>query len=131
VDAYLTAQARDSFAALSALAPGRPLMGLLLGHTRGHRFVVERILPAPPGIAPDERSLTRIDAAFAGRIIGFFVAGDSARIKASLRRPSAAGRLLLIVKTSKRGPSFKAVAVDFDGRIRFVPLPVHCDEAAP
>jgi hypothetical protein len=124
VDAFIAADAREALVALNALAPGKKLLGVLIGHKRGHRFVVERIFPAPPGFGLDERNMLRADDAFAGRAVGFYASGNIARLKAALRGPAAAGRLLLSVRTAKRGPALKAYAVDFDGRCRFVPLPL-------
>lgn len=131
MDAFIAADARQAFDALTTLSPGRKLLGVLIGHKRGHRFIVERIFPAPPGFRLDERDILRADEAFAGRAIGFFASGDMARLKAALRGPAAAGRLLLSVRTEKRGPAFKAYAVDFDGRFRFVPLPLIIEGAEP
>ncbi len=130
MDAFIASEARQSLAALSALSGGKKLFGVLVGHKRGHRFIVEKAFPAqafrfsPAGFA-------RADELFAGKVLGFYASGDLARIKAQLRRPYAAGRLLLAVRTTKSAPSFKAYAVDFDGRFRVVPLPLIVEESAP
>lgn len=130
MDAYLTAEARQSFEALNALAPGQKHFGFLIGHKRGHRFIVEKIFPAPAGFKIDPGNILRLDELFAGRAIGFYASGDVARLKAGLRQPAAAGRLLLAVRTARRAPAIKAYAIDFDGRFRFIPLPLISEEAA-
>jgi len=124
VDAYIAAEARRSFEALDALAPGRKHFGFLIGHKRGHRFIVEKIFPAPAGLKIDLRNILRFDDLYAGRAIGFYTSGDLAGIKARLRQPAASGRILLAVRAARRAPAFKAYAVDFDGRFRFAPLPL-------
>lgn len=124
MDAYITAEARQSFEALNSLAPGQKHLGFLIGHKRGHRFIVEKIFPAPAGFKIDPENILRLDELFAGRAIGFYASGDVARLKAGLRQPAAAGRLLLAVRTASGAPAFKAYAIDFDGRFRFILLPL-------
>lgn len=128
MDAFITAEARQAFGALSALSPGRRLFGILVGHKRGHRFIVEKAFPAA-GFRFAPRDFFLIDELFAGRVLGFYASGDLGRLKARLRQPYAAGRMLLSVRPAKRGPAFKAFAIDFEGRFRVVPLPLIVEES--
>jgi hypothetical protein len=128
VDVYIADEARRSFEALNALAPRQKHFGFLIGHKRGHRFIVEKIFPAPAGLKTGLRNLPRFDDLFARRAIGFYASGDLARVKAGLRQPAASGRLLLAFRAAGRAPAFKAYAVDFDGRFRFLPLPLILEE---
>jgi len=130
VDALITAEARQALGALSALSPGRKLFGILVGHKRGHRFIVEKAFPAA-AFRFAARDFFRIDELFAGGVLGFYASGDLNRIKARLRQPYAAGRLFVSVRTARRAPAFKAFAIDFDGRFRVVPLPLIVEESAP
>ena len=117
--------------ALNALAPRMRQGGVLLGHKRGHRFIVENLLPTPGGLDPRPAFLARLDELFGGRAIGLFGSGGAARLKTALRQPAAAGRMLLCVRFGKSGPRFEAWAVDFDGRFRFVPLPLILEDDRP
>ena len=131
VDAFLAAEARQALEALSALSPRKKLFGILLGHTRGHRFIVEKIFPSPETMSLSPRNILRIDELFAGKAVGFYASGEIAPLKAKLRQPAAAGRLLLAVRQAKRGPVIKAYGIDFDGRFRFLPLPLTIEETGP
>jgi hypothetical protein len=124
VDAYITAEALQILEALDALNPRRRRSGVLIGHKRGRRFIVERILPAPANFDPKPAVLGRLDEIFAGKAVGFFSSGDLTRTRAGLRQPLAAGRLLLATESRRRARRVKAWAVDFDGRFRFIPIPV-------
>jgi len=130
MDAFIAAEARQSLAALSALSAGKKLFGILVGHKRGHRFIVEKAFPAA-AFRFSPADFARADELFAGKVLGFYSSGGLARIKARLLQPYAAGRLLLAVRTAKHAPSFKAYAVDFDGRFRVVPLPLIVEEGGP
>ncbi len=130
MDAFIASEAGQSLAALSALSAGNKLFGVLVGHKRGRRFVVEKAFPAAAfRFSPAE--FARVDDLFAGKVLGFYASGDIARIKAKLRQPYAAGRLLVAVRTAKRAPSYKAYTVDFDGRFRVAPIPLIVEEGAP
>jgi hypothetical protein len=131
VDAFLTAEARQALEALNALSPAKRHAGLLIGHERGHRFIVEMAFPTPATFEPGPAAFARLDEVFDGRAIGFFTSGDAARLKAKLRQPYAAGRLLLSIRFGRATPAFKAWAVDFEGRFRFIPIPVIVEESRP
>jgi hypothetical protein len=131
VDTYITAEARQALEALNALSPRKKLFGILIGHKRGHRFIVEKIFPATAGFGLGPSNILRLDELFAGRAVGFYASGDVARLKARLRQPAAAGRLLITGRAGKHAPDLKALAVDFDGRFRFVPLPLIIEETNP
>jgi hypothetical protein len=131
VDTFVTAEARQALEALDVLSPAKRHAGLLIGHERGHRFIVEKVLPTPAGFDPDPAVFARLDKIFGVRAIGFYTSGDAAPLKAKLRQPYAAGRLLLSVRFGRSKPAFRAWAVGFDGRFRFIPIPVIVEESRP
>jgi hypothetical protein len=132
MDAYLGREALKALEALRRLAPRRATLGFLLGHTRGHRFFVENIFPAPSRAWPSLDEFYGLDRLFEGRIIGFFAFRQDEKIKRHLLAPFAVGKAYLEISPSRVPGKIRAAAsvVDFDGRFRFVRLPLRAERAA-
>jgi len=126
MDAYLSAESLRSLEALSRLSPrGKPI-GLLLGHTRGKRFFIERVFALPARAWPSLEDFYALDRLFEGRIIGFFAFRPDRRTAGALLAPHAAGKSFLGLSPARRPGKIRAAAsvIDFDGRFRFVRLPL-------
>jgi len=123
MDAYLTAEARRALAAFGALSPKPDLSGFLLGHKRGHRFIVENIFPLPKGFRPTLEHYYSLDRLLDGKIIGFFAFPPTAVPKSDLLQPFACGKLLLGVRVDKkRNLHYESFVIDYDGRFKAKPV---------
>jgi len=58
--------------------------GLLLGHKRGGRFIIEKAVPCGPGVFPGRNVYPRLAIQFGGFL--FFFAAEKARTPAALQR---------------------------------------------
>jgi len=149
VDAFLSSDAQRTLHALTLLAPAKCASGLLLGHKRAGRFFVEAAFPAPAGFRPSLENFPALSANFQGRIIGFFLIGGGAADRRLFLQPLACGRCVVTVARPKSGNftrrgssiiakrnfhdiarrepgaiSFRAFAIDYDGRFRLDPINV-------
>lgn len=123
MDAYLTAEALRAFEAFSILSVKPDFSGFLIGHKRGHRFIVENILPLPKGLRPSLENTFSLDRLLEGKIIGFFAFPPTAERRSSLFHPFACGKLFLGVRASTmRGLRFEPAVIDYEGR--FLARPV-------
>jgi len=129
MDAFLAAEALQALNALNIISPSKKLAGFLIGHKRGRRFFVEKVLPAPAGFWPTLEDFARLDKLFEGKIIGLFAFGDAAKLKQHLFQPFACGRLFLEVRTREgRGLRFKARRLDFEGRFYLEPVELRLEK---
>jgi hypothetical protein len=130
MDAFLTSEALQTLEALMVLSFPKNSFGLLLGHKRARRFIVENILPAPADFRLEPGRLERLDRLFAGRIIGYFGLDLEAKKKKDLLQPLAAGRLFLgVVRRKQGGLGLKPSVIDYDGRFALVPVEIVREKA--
>ncbi|MBM3310083.1 MAG: hypothetical protein FJY80_01090 [Candidatus Aminicenantes bacterium] len=132
MDVYIAREAEKEIAALGLFGEGKGSLGLLLGHTRGKRFFVEGLFVAPGRDWPSLDGLYALDRLFEGRVIGFFAFRPGGPAARALLAPQAVGKAYLEISRARRTGTFKlaASAVDFDGRFKFVPLPLRREPAA-
>ncbi|MCX6559471.1 MAG: hypothetical protein NTZ26_03050 [Candidatus Aminicenantes bacterium] len=121
MDAYLTPDARLALQALAVTSGRAASAGFLIGHVRGGRFIVEGLVPAAsPTTISDPEIFFRLDALYAGRIIGFFLAASAASARKPLLRPHACGKLVLAARKTPSGRSaWKGFLIEFDGEFSF------------
>ena len=125
VDVLITRRVSAELDALKIFRPAPSAWGLLIGHRRGPRIVVESIFPAAAGAAlPPPGPLDDLDRRFGGKVIGFFAVRPGAALKKSLLGPYFYGRVLLEVHFSRGGILLKAFAVEFDGAFFLAPVPL-------
>ena len=95
MDAYLSQEACQSLNVINLISSSSISDGLLIGHKRGPRFFVEKILPSPPGFFPSLKKYHELDQLFNGKLLGFFSFNpDEKKIKKILA-PFACGKLFL------------------------------------
>jgi hypothetical protein len=115
VDVLITGGAVLALEALNVLRPGRAAWGVLIGHKRGRRYLIERIFFAGAGTAlPSLQVLDELDGLWDGRIVGLLAIRPDAAFKKLLLGPYFYGRLYLDFRPAKNGPRLRAYAVDFN-----------------
>lgn len=125
MDVFITPEARREIEALRVFRPKPGAWGAVVGHKRGPRFIVEKVLTAgAAGAAPDEKALAELDGIWPGRIIGVLLARPPAALKKALLGPAWFGRLVLQSTGPARAPVLGAAVVGYERRFRFEPLPL-------
>lgn len=129
VDAFISMEAQQALRAIKSIAPGKSVSGLLIGHKRGRRFVVERAFPAPAGFKPSLKSLHLLDGIFEGKIIGFFQFHSDEKKERAFLQPSACGKFFLAIDSLPSGQSLLiGCLIDYDGRFELEPILVTMEE---
>lgn len=101
----------------------RPTSGVLLGHVRGVRWVVESVYPCLKSECWNEAGFWNLQRIFGGRIIGFYSSHRLAENHSRLFKPFACGKLFLAVAARRSGAiAVRAWAIEFNGRFRLSPL---------
>lgn len=99
--------------------------GLLLGHRRGTRYVVESVLPSMPGFFSSHEALAACRRHLPCRILGFFTfKPESGKIKKILS-PSTYGKLYLeVAADDTERLSFTSYVVEFKDGFYLAPIPI-------
>jgi len=115
MDAYLSREARQSLTALRLVSSNALPDGLLLGHKRGHRFFVEKILPSLKGFFPSLKKYQELDEFYEGKVLGFFsFHPDEKKIKKILA-PFAYQKLFLEINlNTQKEMAIKPHVIDYD-----------------
>ena len=121
---------RDSRRILEALVRlGSSAEGLLFGHTRGPRRIVEHVLAFPPDADPGAEDLIEIDRIFGGGLIGWFAIGESTRPEQRALQPYMTGKLFLRIRPGgDRGPVVEPFVVEFRQGFVLAPIEMHSSE---
>ncbi|MGD2245804.1 MAG: hypothetical protein PVI11_04570 [Candidatus Aminicenantes bacterium] len=98
MDAYLSREARQILKALSLVSSNSKSDGFLIGHRRGHRLFVEKILPSREGFFPSLKKYHELEELFEGQLIGFFSFRLDEKKMSRLLAPHAYGKLFLEIK---------------------------------
>lgn len=124
MDVLITPEARLEIAALRTFRPAAATWGVLVGHKRGYRFIVEKVFPAGgPGRAPDARLLAGLDGIWPGMTIGLFTYRPDAAFRKAVLGPAWFGKLVLRVSGSAKAPALRPFTVEFERRFLLVPVP--------
>jgi hypothetical protein len=125
VDVLITPEARREFEAVRALRAGPSTWGLLIGHKRGFRFIVEKIFPAGAGPAgPGERLITELERIWPGRLIGLFAVRPGTAFRKAVLGPLFYGKLILRPGMSSGKPAIRASIVEFERKFTLKPVPL-------
>ncbi|OGD12159.1 MAG: hypothetical protein A2W20_00665 [Candidatus Aminicenantes bacterium RBG_16_66_30] len=123
MDVLITPEARRELEALRAFRPRPGTWGVLVGHRRGSRFIVEKLLAAgDPGTVPGEDLLERLDAVWPGRTIGLIAVRPGAAFKRAARGPAWYGKLVLELAGTARAPLVRPFVVEFERRFFLDPI---------
>ena len=125
VDVLITRVALLELKALNALKPRPRFWGLLIGHKRGFRFIVERIFPAGEAASrPSAEGFEALDRLSEGRIIGVFAVRPGVSLRRTFLDPFFYGKLFLDVSLGGKGPCVKSYVVEYDRAFFFLPVPL-------
>jgi len=123
MDAYLSHEACQSLNFINLISSSSISDGLLIGHKRGHRFFVEKILPSLPGFFPSLKKYHELDQFFNGKLLGFFSFNpDEKKIKKILA-PFACGKLFLEISSNQqRKITIKSYVIDYENEFFLLPV---------
>jgi len=123
MDAYLSREAYHFLQGLN-LASSKPNMGgLLIGHKRGHRLFVEKILPTKKGFYSSLESYFALDEHFGGKLIGFFAYEADEKIIKKILFPFAFEQLFLDIRlTKKKKMTIKSYIIDYKKKFFLLPV---------
>jgi hypothetical protein len=123
MDVYLSRQALHQFEALNVMSAGKE--GILDGHKRGQRFLVEHILPIEGALSPSPESLRRLQDFFQESFLGFFSFDSGKSQDQRAWGPAYVGKVFLeIVSRPGSKPLYRASVIEFDGAFRLLPLKI-------
>jgi len=123
VDAFITPEARREIDALMVFRPKPGTWGVLVGHTRGFRFIVDKAFPAGDGgRAPDEDLLAGLDGVWPGRTIGLFAVRPGAAFTKAVRGPAWYGKLVLRLTGPAGSPAMRPSVVEYKRRFFLAPI---------
>ncbi len=124
MDALITPAAAKDLESFAAFGPGPGVWGVLIGHRRGPRTIVEKVAAGCCGPArpPDGPALARFDAIWPGRVIGLAAVRPGAAFKRAALGPAWYGRIVLTLAGRAASPAWSAFVVEFDGRFFLDPV---------
>jgi len=123
MDVLITPEAKREMEALRAFKPKPGTWGVVVGHMRGRRFIVEKVVPAGrPGTLPDEGLLAGLDAVWPGRTIGLVAVRPGAAFRKAVCGPAWYGKLVLELAGPAAAPVIRPSVVEFERRFFLVPI---------
>ncbi len=129
MDAFLSSEAFQFLQALNLVASPSHPDGFLIGHKRGHRFLVEKILPSGKGFFPSLARYQELEEFYRGRLLGFFSFRPDERKLKKILVPFAFGKLYLELQAKNRKKiAMKSYVIDFNGQFFLSPIPLQLDK---
>lgn len=124
VDVLIIPEARREIDAMQAFRSRTGTWGGIVGHRRGSRFIVEKVVAAGnPGTAPDERVLAELERIWPGRIVGIAAVRPDAAFKKAVLGPAWYAKLVLQLTGPARARVLRAFVVEFEGKFFLEPVP--------
>jgi hypothetical protein len=115
MDVLLTPEAMREVEALRVVRPAASTWGFLVGHKRGHRFIVEKVFPAGSGrTLPDKQIISGLDGIWPGGVVGLFAVRPGAAFRKAVLGPAWYGKLVLSLGLTSRRPTFRPFVIEFD-----------------
>lgn len=123
MDVYLSLEAENNFKALQEISSDLICDGLLIGHKRGHRYLIEKIFPTMENFFPNVEKYYSLNQMFKDRIVGFYsFKGNDKKLKIILS-PFAYGKLYIEVELNKeKRINFKPYLIDFRKNFYLSPI---------
>jgi hypothetical protein len=121
MDVYLSKEAQSFLEALNMVKGDHD--GLLLGHLRGHRFFVEKILPTQKGFFSSQEHYISLNQHFGDRVIGFFSFDPDDQKTRKILIPLTQGKLYLNIKPQEENKlDIRSFKIDFKDRFFLSPI---------
>jgi hypothetical protein len=125
VDVLITPDARREIEALGIFSPRPSAWGVLIGHKRGPRFIVEKVFPAGSGRdQPNERHVAELDRVWPGRVIGLFSVRPGVAFRKAVLSPGWYGKLVLNLGLSAQKQSIRPYIVEFKTKFFLARIPL-------
>lgn len=125
MDVLIVPEAQREIEALRAFKPRAGTWGVLVGHRRGPRCFVEKVVAAGgPGGLPDERLLEALDKIWPGGIVGLVAVRPGAAFRKAVLGPAWYRKLVLEPAGSSRTPALKAAVVEFGRKFFLEAVPL-------
>lgn len=129
MDVYLLKEAYQDFELL-CLASAKPNFdGLVLGHKRGHRFIVEKILSTQHGFFSSFKNYCLLEQRLGEKIIGFFSFSFEKKKLSKILKPFAYGKIFL---EARRNPaektSLRSYLIEYQREFFLLPIPINISE---
>ena len=123
MDVYLSQEAKQYLKALPLASP--KTHGFLIGHKRGHRFFVERVLPSSKSSFVSHQKQIQLNTLFEDSIIGFFSFDTNKDLLSKLLVPSATGKLFLeIIPKEENKATIDPYVIDYDKVFYLLPIKI-------
>jgi hypothetical protein len=124
VDVLIIPEARREIDTLIALRPRPGTWGVVVGHKRGSRFIVEKIVSGgSPGTVPDDRTLAELERIWPGRFVGIAAVRPGGTFKKALLGPAWYAKLVLQLSGTARTPVLRSHTVEFKRKFVLEPVP--------
>ncbi len=123
MDAYLSQEAYQTLTALSLISSQSNTDGLLIGHKRGHRYFVEKILPTLKDFFPSREKYFAMNKLLEEKILGFYsFTQDEKKIKKILT-PFTYGKLFLQIRFNKNKKiTIKSYVIEYEDEFFLLPI---------
>lgn len=123
MDAYLSREAHQLLEALNLVSSTSKSAGFLIGHKRGHRLFIEKILPSSKGFFLSLEEHHELEEHFKGQLLGFYCFGPDENKMSRLLAPHAYGKLFLEINSNpKKKLAITSYIVDYKKDFFFSPI---------
>lgn len=115
MDVLIIPEAQREIDALLAFKPRPGTWGVIVGHRRGSRVIVEKVVAAGnPGTVPAERTLAELEKTWPGRIVGIAAVRPGAAFKKALLGPAWYAKIVLQLTGRVKAPVLRSHVVEFE-----------------
>ncbi|MBD3413228.1 MAG: hypothetical protein GF421_02205 [Candidatus Aminicenantes bacterium] len=124
MDVYISSEAGESLKALAL--SGTLSEGMLVGHKRGHDFIIEQVFSYPNALSMTDKKFAQINQHFDQRVIGFYTYSTEQKEESKISVPFAVGKIFLRVKTNKaKGLFLDPYFIDYDQTFCLKKIGIH------
>lgn len=127
MEAFLSTEAIQSFAALQCSLPNTNTDGFLIGHKRGYMFFVERILPSQKGFFSSQKKYFELRQKLEDKIIGFYSFQTNESKLKKILSPLFYGKIFLRLDMDKSNRlDIQPFTIEHDQDFFLLPVSLKC-----